>query len=490
MIYELIAADARPPLRWPGVNYVKKCPECGATFAGDLCPKCADTAQKTRMAEDVPLQAGQMYHGYEVVEIIGRGGMGLVYKARQPALDRTIALKILPRERAYDPEFRERFQREAKAMAALSHPNIVGVYDYGYDGGLFFVAMEFVDGPDLRKKLTAGKIAADEVEKIAAQVCDALDYAHAEGVVHRDIKPENLLLDSKGRVKIADFGLARLLRAEGDASRYTMSGTVMGSAHYIAPEQVETPLKADHRADIYSLGVLLYEMLTGALPMGKFETPSRKSGVDRRFDGIVMKALEREPDRRYQHASELKTLLVLPGPAAARSGRKMWVVGIVAAALATLVTAAILWRPKKEMPNPGPQKPVEEKIEFSRIYFGPDEAPLGLDYASLHKDMVENPLTAKSDAEMEKLLIFLRWINLQNVSRNDFRQGYLSAWSDCAIVALETPEAERLERDFLRVGYGENKWTYRRGDFLVLVRGATESGPDLVKRVKAKLGLP
>src|SRR5205823_9198418 len=139
------------------------------------------------------------------------------------------------------------------------------------------------------------------------QVCDALQYAHDQGVVHRDIKPENILLDKTGRVKIADFGLARLVGADSTSQRLTQSREVMGTPHYMAPEQVEKPQDVDHRADIYSLGVVFYEMLTGELPLGRFAAPSMKAGVDGRLDQIIFRALEREPEERYQRISEVKT---------------------------------------------------------------------------------------------------------------------------------------------------------------------------------------
>ena len=155
--------------------------------------------------------------------------------------------------------------------------------------------------------LEAGKFTAAEALAIVSKICDALEYAHEEGLVHRDIKPENLLIDKKGRVKIADFGLAKLLRREPLDMTLTLSGTSLGTMRYMAPEQMEKPDSVDHRADIYSLGVVIYEMLTGELPMGHFQTPSQKARVDVRLDKIVLHALKRDVSRRYQHASEVRT---------------------------------------------------------------------------------------------------------------------------------------------------------------------------------------
>jgi hypothetical protein len=233
--------------------------------------------------------------------------MGAVYKARQLKLDRLVALKILPAEWGRDPAFAERFAREARALARLAHPHIVAVHDFGEAGGYFFLLMEYVDGTNLRQLLRDGPVDPATALQVVPQVCDALEYAHEEGVVHRDIKPENILLDKRGRVKIADFGLAKLV-GPSQAS-FTLTGThqVMGTLDYMAPEQRSRPQDVDHRADIYSLGVVFYEMLTGEVPLGRFAPPSRVAGVDGRLDEVVFRALEREPDRRYQRVSEVKS---------------------------------------------------------------------------------------------------------------------------------------------------------------------------------------
>jgi predicted Ser/Thr protein kinase len=243
----------------------------------------------------------------EVLELIGQGGMGAVYRARQPGLDRLVAIKVLPPDLTGDPGFAERFAREARALARLNHPNIVGVYDFGRAGGLHYFIMEYVDGLNLRELKHGGRLSPPEAMRIIPQMCDALQFAHDEGIVHRDIKPENVMVDKRGRVKITDFGLAKLLGREPESPRLTGAADVMGTPHYMAPEQVDQPQAVDHRADIYSLGVVFYELLTGELPLGKFAPPSRKVEVDVRLDEVVLHTLEREPDRRYQHASQVKT---------------------------------------------------------------------------------------------------------------------------------------------------------------------------------------
>lgn len=243
----------------------------------------------------------------EILEKIGQGGMGVVFKARQPKLDRLVALKVLPKALAATPGFPERFTREGRVLARLSHPSIVTVHDFGESGGYCFLIMEYVDGVNLRQAMKAGRFTPEQALKVVPEICAALQAAHEQGVLHRDIKPENLLLDTKGRIKIADFGIAKLLDDRGADLLLTQSGAKLGTAPYMAPEQIEQPSTVDHRADIYSLGVVLYEMLTGELPLGRFAPPSEKSAVGGNIDEIVFRALEKERGRRQQSAGEFKT---------------------------------------------------------------------------------------------------------------------------------------------------------------------------------------
>ena len=257
-----------------------------------------------------PAELARQFPQLEIIELLGQGGMGVVYKARQRQLDRLVALKILPPQIGQTEAFAERFTREARSLARLSHPRIVIIYDFGHtEAGLYYFIMEYVDGTDLRRVIQTGELSASEALKIIPQICEALQYAHEEGIVHRDIKPENILLNRKGQVRIADFGLAKLLDrpATGPTSMLTKVGQQMGTPHYMAPEQIEHPSEVDHRADIYSLGVVFYEMLTGELPLGRFAPPSQKAQVDIRLDNVVLRTLEKEPERRYQHISEVKT---------------------------------------------------------------------------------------------------------------------------------------------------------------------------------------
>jgi serine/threonine protein kinase/ankyrin repeat protein len=299
------------------------CPECQQPLAPDapdgLCPQCllkaaagpSPASHLDGLPDDIidiadPEEVRKRLPQFEIHELIGRGGMGVVYRARQQQLDRVVALKILPQVDALSPDFVARFTREARSLARLNHPNIVHVYDFGETNGLYYIVMEFVDGKNLRELFETRKLSPTEALAIVPRICDALQYAHEEGIVHRDIKPENILIDKRGSVKIADFGLAKLLRREPLDLTLTLSGMSLGTLRYMAPEQMDKPETVDHRADLYSLGVVFYEMLTGELPLGRFELPSQKSQVDARLDEIVLHALEREPARRYQHASEVR----------------------------------------------------------------------------------------------------------------------------------------------------------------------------------------
>ena len=305
-----------------------KCPQCGAPLPPNapagLCPNClmalnlrTETAfSGEQTAAQPPLPPGQIaphFPQLEILECLGRGGMGVVYKARQKTLNRFAALKLLAPERVNDPKFAERFAREAQALAALNHPNIVTIYDFGQAGGFYYLLMEFVDGTNLRHLLQARKFTPEEALAIVPVLCDALQFAHERGIVHRDVKPENILLDRTGRVKVADFGIAKMLgNGHGEtggetASPQNATQSVVGTPGYIAPEQESDPKRVDSRADIYSLGVVFYEMLTGEMPGKPIEPPSHKVHIDVRLDEIVLRALEKKPELRYQQASILKT---------------------------------------------------------------------------------------------------------------------------------------------------------------------------------------
>jgi predicted Ser/Thr protein kinase len=283
------------------------CPECliksGFNTGTDPKSPAATTGFVPPPVDDIR----NLFPQLEILELLGKGGMGAVYKARQPALDRLVALKILPAAGENTSRFAERFNREARALARLNHPGIVTVHDFGVAGNLHYLIMEFVDGPNLRQVQQNDRLSPAQALQIIPQICEALQFAHDQGIVHRDIKPENLLLNKEGRIKITDFGIAKIVGINAEKTSLTGARDIVGTPHYMAPEQIETPTEVDHRADIYSLGVVFYEMLTGELPLGKFAAPSEKVQVDVRLDEVVLRSLEKERDRRYQRAAHVKT---------------------------------------------------------------------------------------------------------------------------------------------------------------------------------------
>jgi len=271
-----------------------------------LNPTAAD--DRALLEPPTPEELQAALPGYEVSKMVGRGGMGAVYLGRQISLDRMVAVKVLPPHLEGDNEnFVERFKNEAKAMAKLNHPGIVSVYDFGQtESGLLYFVMEFVEGTDVQRMISQQKrLKSAHAHAITAHVCDALAYAHERGLIHRDIKPANIMLSHEGDVKVADFGLAKAMNT--NATALTQSGMVLGTLHYMAPESFILGAAVDHRADLYAVGVMLYQMLTGRVPSGVFELPSLQiPGLDPRFDDIITRAMREEREDRYQSAVEMR----------------------------------------------------------------------------------------------------------------------------------------------------------------------------------------
>jgi serine/threonine protein kinase len=273
-------------------------------------------------------ELAQFLPQYDIECILGRGGMGAVYKGTQKSLERSVAIKILSTEmEANDPSFAERFKNEARAMGKLSHPGIVSVFDSGFTtDGMLYIVMEFVEGTDVAKMIAQqGRLHTEHAMAITAHVCDALQYAHERGIIHRDIKPANIMVGYDGVVKVADFGLAKM--SHDGRSGLTQSGMAMGTLYYMAPEALMLGSSVDHRADVYAVGVMLYQMLTGKLPQGMFELPSLQvPGLDPRYDAIISKALREDRAVRYQSVLELRhdldTILTQPVVKVAASGEK------------------------------------------------------------------------------------------------------------------------------------------------------------------------
>lgn len=244
----------------------------------------------------------------EILSFIRHGGMGTYYQARHPKLDRLAALKILPVNPDIDAELIANFKKEAKAMARLNHTNIIGIYEFMETDSTLYLVMEFVQGDIFERVINTRSFELTEILAIVTQICAALDYAHKNGVIHRDLRPGNTLFDQNGRVKIGDFGLARLMGEELFRRKMTATNLEMGTMDYVAPEQLEPGHPVDHRADIYSLGMMIYKLLTRTLPRGTFIEPSKLvPNLDPRVDDLVIRCLQRNPDNRYQNITEVWT---------------------------------------------------------------------------------------------------------------------------------------------------------------------------------------
>lgn len=307
---------------------IAACPRCNTQLpSGTLsaCPRCL------LEAEIEPAVMG----GLELQEEIGRGGMGSVYRARHVRLGRAVAVKFLPEELASDPKFQTRFEREARMMAMLNHPNIVAVHDFGQDEGRSYLVMEFVEGEPLSRRIP---MAPTEAIDIARQVCDALAYAHRHEIVHRDIKPDNILITADGHVKVTDFGIARLVRPDTVAGRLTGTNVAIGTPNYMSPEAMDAAAP-DPRMDIFSLGVVLYELVTGRRPVGNFKP------LPGALDAVVRKALAPDPAHRYASAEAMRDALRAAAEVSTKPtlppDENTWIIAV--AMLQSISTAVAIW---------------------------------------------------------------------------------------------------------------------------------------------------
>ena len=311
------------------------------------------TSPGTAWTPPTPEELSALLANFDVHEIIGRGGMGAVYRATQTKLGRTVALKVIPPASQVDAEFASRFKKEGRAMAQLNHPNIVQVYEFDDTSeGHFYLVIEYIDGADLHEVLKERKtVDLEWASNAMSQVASALEYAHANGIVHRDIKPANIFLTNDGLIKIGDFGLAKFETT--DIADKT--SVAMGTPLYAAPEQYDIDGPIDHRADIFSLGILFYELLTGLAPRGKAENPSELvQGLDPAIDPVVFKAIKNKPEDRYQSAREFydavkavaeakpdaaKSVLLIDDTAPKKKRKPL---GLILGALAALVVGGLL----------------------------------------------------------------------------------------------------------------------------------------------------
>jgi uncharacterized Tic20 family protein len=281
-------------------------PAAGSVLAAALAPTASLPGSGKKGPPPPPVEElRDSFPELDILGLIGQGGMGAVYRVRRRLDGAVLALKVVAGDGPNGDEFAARFLREADVLHRLDHPNIVAIREHGRSGRWCWLLMDLVDGANLRQVMATGSMSPEQALALVSPICAALQYAHDQGVVHRDVKPENILIDQQGRPHVADFGLAKLVEAPtGEA--LTVTGAALGTYHYMAPEQVERSRAVDHRADIYALGVVIYELLTGRLPLGRFELPSQTVQVDVRVDEVVLRALERNPERRWQKASQVQ----------------------------------------------------------------------------------------------------------------------------------------------------------------------------------------
>ena len=319
---------------------------------------------------------------YEIIAAVGAGGMGVVYRAKDARLNRTVAIKILPERLSDNPLVRERFEREAHAIASLNHPHICTLYDVGHQDGVDYLVMEYLEGEILADRLKKGRLALDEALRYAVEIADALDCAHRHGVVHRDIKPGNIMLTGSG-AKLLDFGLAKvkvvgagecMTALPTQTAPLTEAGAILGTLQYMAPEQLEGK-EVDARTDIFAFGTLLYEMVTGRRAFEgssqasliaailERDSPSIASVAPAALDRTVRRCLAKNPENRWQSARDLKAELewiaesgsgAVAAGAPARSLWREWAGWIVATLLLLLVSIgwSLQWRHPRPMDRP------------------------------------------------------------------------------------------------------------------------------------------
>ncbi len=473
-------------LRYIRCVKVESCPVCGEDYPGDgrSCPSCPTEADSPTGGESGaksspgPLEIGGTFQGMEIKSIIARGGMGIIYQARQPELDRLVVIKVLlPKySRAIDSQIR--FEREARAMAALSHPNLVRVHDFGIENGIYFFVMEFMEGTDLRRYLEEKLPDRKELIGIISQACEGLSYAHKQGLVHRDIKPDNILIDGKGTVKITDFGLIKSISRPDDSLAITRSGSSLGTPMYMAPEQLENPASVDARADVFSMGVVLQEILTGVPPSGEIH---RSSG-DSRLDKVIARAKDPDPDQRYPTIDELRDALAgdpatHPPPDLERDARLLLPIPYMVLLFLALFGIGFWIFSSRNQPTGKPDPP-QPKNHETGIREKPKPLPLDRFHFSNWKDLP--PVAGVAHEEI---------LDANGIAPD--RVGTLHAlrWAGCDFIAMSTSEGDLLEKRIKP----EQFWSYRKGRLFIVVsqwiRTARSLFVKIVLEAQRKLGM-
>lgn len=386
------------------------CPTCGADLPdGPPCPVCTLTAAADGAPPpEAPFDAAALdavLLGYDVEEHIGRGGMADVFRARDRRLGRTVAIKVLRPAGLDDSRVRahieERFEREARALARLDHPNVVRIHDFGHVGGdapFLYLVLEYVDGVTLREAIRRGDVTPDDARDVVEELAGALAAAHDLGIVHRDVKPENVLVDGDGRLRLADFGLAKL-RGDGAGDvPLTQTGEGLGTPHYMAPEQLDGG-EVGPEADVYALAVVVYELLTGRLPVGHFAPASGGRRLFRRVDDVLLDGLAQDPGERTASAAEFAEEFDRAWPRGASAGmpgddddprdgalraRELGTWYMALGMLATLTQSWVLVEPQKIVHQPLGEGPgfVAQELQQFLVDTGTRYAVDGLDGSS------------------------------------------------------------------------------------------------------------
>lgn len=414
------------------------CPDCGAPAGADplvsgLCPACVARTVSGGLLDLIDESAAGatplplVIEGYEVGELVGGGGMGEVYRAVRSADGLTVAVKVVAARLTLDPEVTVRFEHEVSTLAQLDHPNIVRVLDQGVaEDGRHYLVSEYVDGCDLRRLMRARRLEMAEAFGIFGKTCAAITHAHDRGIVHRDIKPANILVGAGGAVKVVDFGLAKTLADESHWYGFTRTRDTFGTPYYIAPEVTRGAAAADARSDVYALGVLLYEMLSGALPMGRFTPLSERAPVGRRMDAVIAAALADDPAKRTGSVAELAGAVRSLAGFHARKRRRAKVLGIAALVAVALAAGGLAGLEIGRRKEPGPVAPVfNPPAEASRER--PWENGLGMKFVPLPNHPM---LVSIYETRVRDFAVFSR---AENAMLPEWRAG------------LANPKAQRRE---------------------------------------------
>lgn len=380
----------------------KKCPRCGSVMADGWCLPCvaksSGVADAAGLKYSPPARPNEpAIAGFRILKLLGVGGTAHVWLAESAESGAKVAVKVVHDVCRNQPEIVTRFEQEAELLSSMDHPNVLALHDVGEtDAGNLYLATPYVDGCDLRTLLKAGRLPQPRAMEIFLDVCRAMEHAHERNVIHRDLKPANILIGSDGAVKVADFGLAKNIQSPSEQFQ-TRPQDVFGTPYYIAPEAVRDSSQADARADVYALGVLLYELLTGSLPQGHFTSLASRAGLARGWDGVVQAALKDEPNQRTATVTELRqSVEKLWQQEKRRSvwrGRKPWLIGAAGVAAALILG---LWLGRRP---PAPPEPIIYPSPTGATIAAPWQNSTGLKFVPVpdHQSLISTTEVRISD---------------------------------------------------------------------------------------------